>query len=727
MRSNSNEVYFNFSYYALNLLGKQMYASKWSAISELVANGLDAGAKTVRVYINSIEKKRSTIEIFDNGGGMSYSDLVNKYALIGRNKREEDENLSDKIKGRKGVGKLAGLYLSKKYYIVTKKDGVESSWILDSTNANDSDIPKLDRINNEDVEIDNQYIWTKYNQGTLIKLTDVDMSNFAEKRLDGLKRRIADYYLLDDLGAKIEVAYVTKVGEPIEYHVVKKEVAFKNFYGFFETTEGLKSPELKKTIPIKLGNRNLGGLTEEEIEELNEKEREIVVLTPDKISEKYKVVGESEFINLDNQKVKIPYELKGWIGIHATINKNEAEKNDSRFMKNDVYASNKLRLYIRDKLAVDNFLEYLNNNQAFSNYIEGEVSFDILDDDNLPDISTTSREDITIEDERVQLLIKIISSIVNRLIRERVSISNVAKKEAKAIVDRKLEKELAAKEEERRAKEEERKAKEEERKAKEEERKAKEAEMQARIQAEKKSQKLDLENKGLKEKNNSLKTQNNMKDILLSESDPKRQKLLVHELTSISNVMIYVVEDLASDFSNTKEWERILPYLKDLKKNSDKLITIKQQFLKLNNYDIIGKQTIDLKSYIRSFLKTIRLSRGELQISIGDTPYLSKVEVFELGVLLDNLITNAVERNASIIRVEFEDNTNELHILSDTGPIEIKPIDNIFNLGITSKKNGTGIGMYLVREICEEFGWSISVNSYQNIVDFIIKLEVLKK
>lgn len=121
MKSNSNEIYFNFSYYALNLLGKQMYTNKWSAISELVANGLDAGANTVRIYINSIDKANSTIEIFDNGSGMSYSDLLNKYALIGRNKREEGQNISEKIKGRKGVGKLAGLYLSKKYYIVTKK------------------------------------------------------------------------------------------------------------------------------------------------------------------------------------------------------------------------------------------------------------------------------------------------------------------------------------------------------------------------------------------------------------------------------------------------------------------------------------------------------------------------------------------------------------------------------------------------------------------------------
>lgn len=706
--SNNNEVYFNFSYSALNLLGHQMYTNKWSAISELVANSLDAGAKNVRIYINSIKKEAASIEIFDDGSGMSYSDLLNKYTLIGRNRREESESSSDKIKGRKGVGKLAGLYLSNKYYIVTKKEGVESSWVLDSTKVKDSDIPKLDRVSNEDVEIENKHIWNGYTQGTLIKLTNVDMTNFAEQRLKSLKRKIADYYILDQIGAKIEVAHIQKVGEPIKYEIAKKEIAFKNFYGLFETEKGLKSYELRKSIPIKLGNHHSGTLNQLEISDINAIERATVVLTPETISEKSKISGEMEFVGLNGNKITKKYELRGWIGIHATISKDEAYNNDSRFIKNDVYNPNRLKLYIRDKLALEDFLKPLKNNQAFANYIEGEISFDILDENDLPDISSTSREGLSLEDERVQLLIDIVNPIINRLIRERLAISKIVNGEAENLKKEKHEAE--------------KRAKEAERKAKEAERRAKEAEVEARIQAERKSEKLDNENTGLKIENYSLKNQNNVKDILLSESDPKRQKLLVHELTIISSELNYTIEDLANEFSNLKEWERVLPHLKDLKKNSDKLTTIKQQFLKLNNYDVIGKQSIDLKRYIRSYLENIRLSRGEMQIKISNSPFMSKVEIFELGVLLDNLIANAAERNASFIKVEFQDNNNELHILSDTGPLEIRPIENIFNLGVTNKKNGTGIGMFLVKEICEEFGWGISVNSYQNIVDFVIKL-----
>lgn len=53
-----DKIQFNFSYYALNLLGKQMYTNRWSAISELIANGLDAGATKVNLYIESIDKKK---------------------------------------------------------------------------------------------------------------------------------------------------------------------------------------------------------------------------------------------------------------------------------------------------------------------------------------------------------------------------------------------------------------------------------------------------------------------------------------------------------------------------------------------------------------------------------------------------------------------------------------------------------------------------------------------
>lgn len=44
-RNTDNAIYFNFSYAALKLLGKNLYSNAANAISELVANGLDARRK----------------------------------------------------------------------------------------------------------------------------------------------------------------------------------------------------------------------------------------------------------------------------------------------------------------------------------------------------------------------------------------------------------------------------------------------------------------------------------------------------------------------------------------------------------------------------------------------------------------------------------------------------------------------------------------------------------
>ena len=222
--SEKNTIQFNFSYYALNLLGKQMYTNRWSAISELVANGLDAGATNVKLYINSINKKKSILEIIDNGSGMSYNDLATKYALIGRNKRLSENELSDKIKGRKGIGKLATLFLSKKYYIVSKKAGVTTAWMLDSTDKNDNDVPELIRVDASEVGIENRELWEQYDTGTLIKLVDVNMSGFAETKFESLKLRLADYYLLDNINASIEVAYITDSRKRTTFEKVEKNV-----------------------------------------------------------------------------------------------------------------------------------------------------------------------------------------------------------------------------------------------------------------------------------------------------------------------------------------------------------------------------------------------------------------------------------------------------------------------------------------------------------------------
>ncbi|RSI80144.1 DNA mismatch repair protein [Streptococcus mitis] len=683
-----NIIQFNFSYYALTLLGKQMYTNRWSAISELVANGLDAGATNVKLYINSINKKKSILEIIDNGSGMSYNDLATKYVLIGRNKRLSENELSDRTKGRKGIGKLATLFLSKKYYIVSKKAGVTTAWMLDSTDKNDNDVPELIRVNASEVGIENRELWEQYDTGTLVKLVDVNMSGFAETKFESLKLRLADYYLLDNINAGIEVAYITDSRQRVTFEKVEKKIAFKNFFAFFEN-------DLENNLSNKLSKSVL--IPNSKYPEFRNKRRDVVKFSKEDFEN---ISGIGRFITTSGESKFFPYELKGWIGIHSTINTNEAKQNDPNFVKNDVYKPNRLKLYVRDKLAVENFLEYLDNTQAMRVYLEGEISFDILDNDELEDISTSSREGFLREDERVKLLINILKPIINKLISERNKISTQISAEDRMEDERRLEIEREERRKEREAR-------------RQEEREKRIAEQKAEI--------LEQKNEHLIETNAQLETQNTIQKVMLQEKDPEKQELFVHELNTISDNLIYTISDLAEDFRKTNEYDRVSEYIIDFKRSADRLSTIKRQFLKLGTYDLIGKQLIDIKSYLKSYLK-VSPHRNRIIDEIGPGEYGKEIDVFEFAILVDNLISNAIDNGATFIKCSFLDNENKFVISSDTAPIKIEPIEKIFDLGISSKNFGTGVGLYLVKEICDEYNWEIYVSQDALTVNFEIKM-----
>lgn len=91
-------------------LGIQMYSTLPPVISELVSNAYDADATRVVVRLNdNLEEKSIVIE--DDGHGMSFNEINEKFLIIGRNRRksEGEKSRSGKrfVVGKKGIGKLA--------------------------------------------------------------------------------------------------------------------------------------------------------------------------------------------------------------------------------------------------------------------------------------------------------------------------------------------------------------------------------------------------------------------------------------------------------------------------------------------------------------------------------------------------------------------------------------------------------------------------------------------
>ncbi len=422
-----NKVDFTFGWLALKLLGKSLYSNAWSAISELVANGFDANAKNVYVYINNINKTDATIEIFDDGTGMD-EEGIKTYVKVGFNKRENKKTDDDNylIMGRKGIGKLAALYLSENYYLISKTDHSDLRWKMQyKENADDEDEKPFLNQTDEDITVICKDEWNQCKTGTLLQLNHVNLTGLGDVALDALSRKLSNFFALDSLtDRKIYLCVVSDYSTEMAFESVEKEIAFNNMAFIDYCIDD--SSEIKSTIEscpnnvIEFSFTKLNGnQTYKHSPEIDEFE------TLDGVNSS----GEIDCIGIDGEIHRKHFKLTGWIGLHSTIEEKQAEKNDIRFARNKFYNPIQLRLYVRNKLAIENFLNVINNTQAFVNYIEGEIHFDILDEDDLPDIATSNRQGLDEHDVRVQKLVEIVRRIVTNLINKRTELASKIKKE----------------------------------------------------------------------------------------------------------------------------------------------------------------------------------------------------------------------------------------------------------------------------------------------------------
>jgi signal transduction histidine kinase len=102
-----------------------------------------------------------------------------------------------------------------------------------------------------------------------------------------------------------------------------------------------------------------------------------------------------------------------------------------------------------------------------------------------------------------------------------------------------------------------------------------------------------------------------------------------------------------------------------------------------------------------------------------------KFRPFEITVILDNLFSNSRKAKATEISLEWKkDDKNLLLNFKDNGngiPNEIK--DKIFNFRY-SNTEGSGIGLYHVKDILEKYNSKIEFQSNSGGAEFLIKIPI---
>lgn len=669
----AKKIPFNFTYFAMKLLGKNLYSNPWTAISEIVANGVDANADNVYVLVDMRNKEHAIVEIFDDGKGMSFSDLNEKYTLIGRNKRLSEENISGKTLGRKGIGKLAALYLSPQYYLCTKAQGnSDSIWVVDTRSIKDSDIPALIEVRDDKMQLVAAQKWSELPTGTMIHLSDVDLRKIGPERLKSLPVILADYYLETTIKCNIQVCVLTSPADQISFSPIKKEINFDTLYGIFDNTEHGFKKRLKPAVY----------LTKQTVYPEVDIPRSTVILD----DTRFNCEDAIELTDLNGEVRELPYKMTGWIGIHCSLDNEILTRNSPR-AKRLQHHPNALRLYVRGKLAVNNLMNYVASSQALANYIEGEISFDVLDDDAFEDASTSNREGYSINDPRIKVLINIVGKIISALIAERNKIGKTINDEIDAIRKRAENEEIARRE----------------------------AAEKKRVEAEKKAAEESLARKQVEEARDTAERQceqAHQRLFVLENnfvSDGERYKHGIHLAVNFAKeIRGTVIEFDEKLFANKKEALRLIM---DIDRSAEKIERLPSYVdaaaFKLTSPNI----RIDILQLIREYIE----SKGNKKLSYSfEMPISCIVEVdfAEIIMLVENIISNAVKASATTLsvvckaelgktQIDFIDNGNGL------APKYIANPDAIFELGETTSIGGYGIGAFHMREIVENLGGSI--------------------
>ncbi|WP_246885723.1 sensor histidine kinase [Streptomyces sp. GESEQ-4] len=111
-----------FSPEILRRLGEELVPHPDLGVIELVRNAYDADAPTCSVEMHSVETRGGRIVVTDTGDGMTEDDIVSGWLLLGKSSKAESTLTSNGRRkvGEKGLGRLAALRLGRYVTLTTR-------------------------------------------------------------------------------------------------------------------------------------------------------------------------------------------------------------------------------------------------------------------------------------------------------------------------------------------------------------------------------------------------------------------------------------------------------------------------------------------------------------------------------------------------------------------------------------------------------------------------------
>lgn len=282
--TNDNEqtLKWRFDVNTFRLLGRDLITDRITAIYELVKNCYDANSTNVCVEFLNVTKKseNSKIIISDNGTGMSFADIRDKWMVVGTNSKRtklySDPPYNRKFVGEKGIGRFAVDKLGERVLIKTKEQK-SAKWLCVKINWDEYEQTSIKSQHSNQLslftDVGNKYHYEKDNSnqhGTIIDISKVSETwseNDIERLYKELSKLVSPFYPVNppfDIWIKTndfnKFSKQKIKAEPIKYYSHHAEISFDELSKtqeslYFNSEKGLiekKLIEIKNFGPVRI-------------------------------------------------------------------------------------------------------------------------------------------------------------------------------------------------------------------------------------------------------------------------------------------------------------------------------------------------------------------------------------------------------------------------------------------------------------------------------------------
>jgi sensor histidine kinase, putative len=668
----------------IKTIGEELISSDNVAVVELVKNSYDANSPIVtitflgnvkqkkqgRIIQNYLSKEGASIEIYDQGSGMSFETVKSAWMEPATDFKVKNTNKNRKFTGEKGIGRFASAKLASRLELITKqKEGKE---LVVTFNWEDFD--KDDYLENIHIHWEERepQEFKKENSGTLLRLknlnTDWDTEKIRTLRTE-LSRLLNPIVPVEDF--LIEIAIPDELNKDV------------NLNGIIERTELLNKPNYY----IK------GSITKEGYP------KDFIYFSKEKGKEEQLLIETNKFIQSSMLKVPImgefSFEFRVWnrdrdnlrnLGREVDFKYGEVKKildeqsgisiyrDGFRVLPYGTPNNDWVRLDIR---RVNNPTLRLSNNQI--------VGYILISTEENPLLKDQSNREGIVEGEAFDDLKEYIKLILNEVEQRRYQ-----ERERFQTSDPNTDKNLFEK-----------------------------ASLDTIIKtAKEKVPEQEELIKNLEQKNIELeKVITNAQEII---SRYRRLSILgqlidtiIHDgrgyLSKIDGRCYLILEELKEELLNKSEIEDNTNKIQKTRKDFSKLFERIEPFGGKRR----GKITnIVIEELIRDqfLLYSREISNLKIQYSISESNHTMKIDKADFGIIFMNLIQNSIywlanSDKARKIEVEVSDSSESIDIVfSDNGPgIKEGTEQSIFKPYFSTKPDGVGLGLTIVGELVSEY------------------------